>query len=113
MVATEAVAVRVGDFFEESWGYDQTNIDFYQVVRVSASGKSIWLRHVASDVVGGRVAPRRDAFTEDHRFGVVFRRKLSAGWAGAPWISLTSYSGASLWDGQPAYDTIAAGDAGH
>ena len=27
--------IKVGDIFVNSWGYDQTNIDFYQVVRKS------------------------------------------------------------------------------
>jgi len=30
----QPVAVAVGDVFKASWGYDQTNIDYYQVVRV-------------------------------------------------------------------------------
>lgn len=30
--------VKVGDIFYASWGYDQTNIDYYQVVRVTESG---------------------------------------------------------------------------
>lgn len=35
---TEAMAdhgVKVGDIFKSSWGYDQTNIDFYQVMAVT------------------------------------------------------------------------------
>jgi len=34
-------SVQVGDVFTYSWGYDQTNIDFYAVVGVSASGKTL------------------------------------------------------------------------
>jgi hypothetical protein len=29
--------VKVGDIFQCSWGYDQTNIDYYEVTRVMAS----------------------------------------------------------------------------
>jgi hypothetical protein len=29
--------VKVGDIFRSSWGYDQTNIDYYQVVRLIGS----------------------------------------------------------------------------
>ena len=36
--------VRVGDIFEASWGYDQTNVDHYQVVGVT--GKSVRIREV-------------------------------------------------------------------
>lgn len=36
--------VKVGDMFSAHWGYDQTNVDFYMVVKVS--GKSAWLASV-------------------------------------------------------------------
>jgi hypothetical protein len=32
--------VKVGDVFYESWGYEQTNIDFAQVVALSKTGKT-------------------------------------------------------------------------
>lgn len=40
-VETAPVEVKVGDFFVSSWGYDQTNVDFYRVVGFTASGKSV------------------------------------------------------------------------
>ena len=43
--------VEVGDVFANSWGYDQTNIDFYVVERVSASGKTCWIHEVESAVL--------------------------------------------------------------
>lgn len=33
--------ISVGDIFYESWGYDQTNIDFCKVVEISPSGKTV------------------------------------------------------------------------
>ena len=35
--------MTVGKIFYSSWGYEQTNIDFYKVIAVSKSGKSITL----------------------------------------------------------------------
>lgn len=32
--------VKVGDIFERSWGYDQTNVDFYKVIEITKTGKS-------------------------------------------------------------------------
>lgn len=102
----------VGDFFEESWGYDQTNVDFYQVVKVSASGKSVVLRHVKNAQVDAdrnitHVAPVADGFHDEwttaSRKGDL-RKTLR--WArGEPYVSMTSYSHAYLWDGKPAYQT--------
>lgn len=37
--------VKVGDVFRSSWGYDQTNVDYYQII--SVSGKSATLCKIA------------------------------------------------------------------
>ena len=49
--ATIAHPFKVGDIFVNSWGYDQTNIDFYEVVAVTA--KSIRLARIAKGSVDG------------------------------------------------------------
>lgn len=41
----------VGKIFASSWGYDQTNIDFYKVVSVSPSGKTATLQPIANKIV--------------------------------------------------------------
>jgi hypothetical protein len=38
--------VQVGDLFACSWGYDQTQVDFYEVVGVTPSGKSVKVKPV-------------------------------------------------------------------
>ena len=43
--------MTVGKIFYSSWGYEQTNIDFYKVVEVSKSGKTITLQQIGSQVV--------------------------------------------------------------
>jgi len=40
-------SLKVGDIVYNSWGYDQTNIDFYQVVRVSEH--FVWLRKLCQE----------------------------------------------------------------
>ena len=111
----EERTVQVGDFFEESWGYDQTNVDFYQVVRISETGKTVWLRHVQSCAVhddGGpstKVAPLPDAFDRigagSKRDGLL-KRRLRRSPTYKEWsVNMTSYSNAYLWDCKPAYET--------
>lgn len=57
----------VGDVGEYSWGYDQTNVDFFQVTRVSRA--SVWIRPIGSassdhgQPGGGVCQPRRGRFT--------------------------------------------------
>ncbi len=38
---------KVGDILYTSWGYDQTNVEFYAVTKVS--GKRVWIREIAGD----------------------------------------------------------------
>lgn len=38
---------KVGDIVNTSWGYDQTNVDFFIVTRVSAG--CVWVRSIAQD----------------------------------------------------------------
>lgn len=113
---TATRTVQVGDFFVESWGYDQTNIDFYQVVKVSTSGQTVWIRHVQSALVSEdgsgstHVAPVPDGFDTAYtasRQGVLRKRlrRYDTGNGAYYSVNLTSYSSASLWDGTPAYQT--------
>lgn len=112
----EQRTVQVGDFFEESWGYDQTNVDFYQVVRISSTGKTVWLRHVRSSIVRGGdggpadyVAPIPDDFDrskagDDGAFKRLLRH-YNHGNGPEVSVNMTSYSNAYLWDCKPVFQT--------
>lgn len=59
---------KVGELLYNSWGYDQTNIDYYQITAVK--GRTVTIRPIASKIVPGsegfmseRVCPSRDNFT--------------------------------------------------
>ena len=58
---------KVGDILHHSWGYDQTNCDFYQVVEVKKA--SVVLRKIGAKHVEGSegfmsesLMPEKDAF---------------------------------------------------
>lgn len=58
---------KVGDILHHSWGYDQTNCDFYQVVEVKKA--SVILRKIGAKTVEGSegfmsesLMPEKDAF---------------------------------------------------
>jgi len=63
--------IEVGDVYAASWGYDQTNIDFYQCVGITPSGKSVRVRKIgAAEVEGGSrgwdyIIPVKDYFIGD------------------------------------------------
>ena len=88
--------VKIGDIFYTSWGYEQTNTEFYQVTKVTAH--MVWLREVAKDTRPIRmmvddVEPRRDVFV-----GEEFRRKLSRGF-GRYSVRINDVADAWPWEG--------------
>ncbi len=91
-----------GDILYSSWGYDQTNIDFYQVVEVSASKKSVKIREIGyteeynSVQMSGKKMPVPGKFT-----GEVMNKKVKGGRGLSEYISLNSFSSAWKWDGTP------------
>jgi hypothetical protein len=54
--AALAANVKVGDIFVDSWGYEQTNVDFYQVV-AKPSAKTVVVREIAFERVEGSEQP--------------------------------------------------------
>lgn len=58
--------IEVGDIYYSSWGYEQTNVSFYQVVRLA--GKSVEFQKLESTTVeqtsdmSGKVMPVKDSF---------------------------------------------------
>ena len=110
--------VEVGDIFYESWGYDQTNINWYQVVGVTPSGKSVRVREVRSEIVEGRggpserVVPVKDGFIEDdgtpygESKSKVMTKRLRPLSDGTPSIKIRDYGTYGwLWSGTPRHRT--------
>lgn len=97
--ATTNKAPEVGDILYSSWGYDQTNIDFYKIVR--ATDKSVWIQKIGSRSVEGsqgfmscNVVPDPDVVLEDK--ATVHRIRF---WRGELSLHLTSYSSAYPYEG--------------
>ena len=61
--------VKVGDIFHCSWGYDMTINDYYQVVALTPSGKSVKVRKLNKELVNsgeyfsGREMPKKIALS--------------------------------------------------
>ncbi len=102
-----AHSLVVGDILSASWGYDQTNVDFYEVVDVPGP-KSVVLRQIAQaaatsdDRNGDKVMPEKGNFVG----GPLLKRVNEHGY-----VRVTDCSIASKWSGQPMYQTSAY--AGH
>lgn len=95
--------LKVGDILKMSWGYDQTNIDFYEVT--AASPKMVVLRKLEKKVVRQSGTDEMVMPLPGRYKGPAFRRKVSPGWRGGAWVSINSYAGASKWKGKPEAQT--------
>ena len=106
MKTTENHPFQVGDVLYCSWGWEQTNIDFYQVV--SATAKTIKVKKLKAvtlynaSAMTGLTQAVRDKFENDE---ILTRKPYNYGeWA----IKIEYYSHATLWNGEPkAYSTYA------
>lgn len=108
MPAPADLDVNVGDIFYDSWGYDQTNIDFYEVVRLTGAGVEV--RPVASKILeangpgGNKVVPDKghyisNIFIQDSK---VCRLK---DWGSPAYIVINRDHSARKWGGNPMYET--------
>ncbi len=89
--------LKIGDILESSWGYDQTNIDYYQVVKVTAKTADIRPIGQNSQQTGfmcGTCTPVKNDFT-----GEAKTHRVKEGNS----IHLTSYSSANPWNGRQQY----------
>lgn len=109
-VTAQELGVEVGSVFYSSWGYDQTNVDFYAVIGITPSGKSVRLVPIGKRVRGNGVVA--DSHNQ-HSPQTARTKRLQRGYNGVPCTAWNSYSSLSLWDGRPKYDTQAMGGAGH
>jgi hypothetical protein len=95
---------EIGDIVYNSWGYEQTNIDYYQVVKITPKG--IEVAEIKSEIVEGSIYSHgmaydltalKDQFIED---GETYKlRVYAAGRLSKP----ESYYHFSKWDGKPKY----------
>lgn len=99
---------QVGDIMMCTWGWEQTNVDFYQVVRTTA--KSVWIRpinHTSEQVRDDEyhVEPIANAFTDNEPKGEMHR---VCGEADNPYLKMNSYSIAEKYHGEDVLETTYA-----
>jgi hypothetical protein len=92
-------SIQPGEIYYTSWGYDQTNVDFFEVVAVAE--KSISVRPISSKVV------------KSER-GADYVAAIPGKYVGPPVTKVPNVNGfsidghyASKWDGKPKYQTAA------
>jgi len=104
-----------GTIFLFTWGYDQTNLNFYQVVNSTAH--TVNVREIAQkNIPDGSGLPKRMPGSiggygsmSDHRVAVKdefigdeIRKKIQFS-GDKPYLSMASYGWCGIWDGTPHY----------
>ena len=85
-------AIKIGDFFYSTWGYEQTNVNFYIVTAVTATSVKIAKVKSVSEARGanhGVVTPTNQIV------GKEFLRKINS------YVRIDSVEYAKFWDGRP------------
>ena len=104
MTHTERADIKVGDIFSCSWGYDQTNVDFYMCVGFTKHFmKYIHIESVVTENDGfasEQVEPAH-GYIGDHKV----RRAKLFDFGNGPGFAPASYSWATKWDGNPVQQT--------
>jgi hypothetical protein len=116
VVEPEKQEVKVGDIFYTSWGYDQTNVEFYKVIRATKS--SVWVQQTgqtredatygggdywttkSTGEVKGRAVYNSETGDYDIKFPPITQHRIQYGY-GDPAIRINSVVNGWLWDGQP------------
>ena len=109
--AMDTTTITTGSILVSSWGYDQPNIDYYEVVKMTT--KNVWLRrlddkktylgdmHGISSPVIGQYKSRSVVSDTNEPF---MRKIQFMSWNGQdePFVAIKShYIIAHLWDGTP------------
>lgn len=97
-----AAALKVGDIYYSSWGYDQTNIDFYKIVDVK--GAKATLVKIAKSYLESefayedKVVPAPDVIV-----GEPMKKIVNA----YGYFAIESFESAYKWNGEPKSQTAA------
>ena len=87
---------QIGDILYSSWGYDQTNIDFYEVVGLTA--KTVTLQEIGSKVVKDHGHTIELMPVPGRPKGKILKNKrVSTGKS----VKINSFASAYKWDGKP------------
>ena len=96
---------EIGTILHASWGYDQTNCDFYEVVGFTPSKKSVRLRTIGNKQVKGTQGMMSCYAVADveNKGESIFTRRILDTKLDYPYVKIGYGQFAKLWDGKPKY----------
>lgn len=97
--------LQVGDILAGSWGYDQTNVNFYEIVGVPAL-KMVLLREIASNVVKSDGSGSDYVIAVPGKYvGPVLKKIPQGAGSHGAYVKINSSVTAYKWDGKPERKT--------
>lgn len=102
------LGVKIGDIFHYSWGYEQTNANYFQVVALKGT-KQVIIKEIAYQVTettgfeSYKVRPvknnflQNSQFIKDNNIGAI--KQVKGLQNGTIYINIESFGFCSLWDG--------------
>lgn len=102
------LGVKIDDIFSYSWGYEQSNTNYFQVVGLKGT-KQVIIREIAYEITettgyeSYKVKPCKDAFlskssfVKDNNIGAI--KQVKGLQNGTIYINIESFGFCSLWDG--------------
>lgn len=92
-------SLKVGDILVSSWGYDQTNVDFYEVTRLVGT-RNVEIRKIAQDNGDGVCGDRGTCrpVPGDYISAPMTKRPSAENY-----VKIASYASAWPWEGRPHY----------
>lgn len=111
------LGIKVGDIFYMSWGYEQTNVDFFRVKALKGKTQvviqEVALKMQSEEGISGMSADRiydkdnysivkNTAFINDNEKGIT---KKVLGTKENPYLNMSSFANAYLYDGQKLYES--------
>lgn len=106
MEDTRKLGLAEGDVLVSSWGYDQTNVDFYKVLVPAEAGKYCTLVKVGQKYVSGDAWSGTVVAVPEQVMGAPFKKRVKPATSySGPSVKIASYAYASPWDGRPKSQT--------
>jgi len=97
--------VKVGDVIVNTWGYEQTNVDYYQVTRKTK--KQVYVKAISSDIkedqqlmMQGKSYPVLNSFVGEELRKEPYEYDNDGCLAGQVWFNF-EYGTGQLWNGKP------------
>lgn len=94
--------ITAGTVLVSSWGYDQTNVDFYEVQKV-ANGWA-WIQPIGQETVETTSYLSETVIPNSQPHGKIFRRKVRS-FSSGDYVAITDYASAKPWNGKPKYQS--------